>query len=272
MRTALFLAFYVCATSILADYPEPITPQVVAHRGFSYVAPENTISAVKEAIKCGAHGCEMDVYMTRDGVVVLLHDEMLKRTVRTSSGEDAAGKVTEKTLDELKKLDFGISKSVKFKGEPVPLFTDVLNVLQKEECVPVVEIKQNGIEDAVIRELRARKMEKNSIIISFNQQTVKNCREKAPEICTAWLCRREKDESEPLYLKRILRVCEKCKTNMVDLDEKNLTPFLFNRLTESGITVMVWTVDDPVRMKVLYELGVKSITTNRPDLGLAELE
>ncbi|NQT88994.1 glycerophosphodiester phosphodiesterase, partial [bacterium] len=96
----------------------------VAHRGFSAQAPENTLAAVKAAMQAGADGCEFDVYASKDGVAVLMHDAKVDRTT------NGKGKVTDLTMAELAKLDAGSWKGKAFASEPVPTLVDVLKAMK----------------------------------------------------------------------------------------------------------------------------------------------
>ncbi len=123
---------------------EPGPCEVVAHRGFSAVAPENTLAAITQAIAAGADGCEFDAYRCQDGAVVLMHDATVDRT---TSGQ---GKVTELTLAELKRLDAGQWKAPEYAGQKVPTLEEALQQLKDSGCQAVIEIKMEGISQQVV--------------------------------------------------------------------------------------------------------------------------
>ncbi len=262
------IALAFASTAVAQSFPTPILAPVVGHRGFSQRAPENTLSSFAENVKAGAQGCEMDIYITKDGKLVCFHDGKLKRIARNEKGEPVEGVIADYDLATLRSFDFGAWKDAKFKGKTIPTIEEALDLLANSDCVPVVEIKVENIEQQVIQAIRDRKLEKRTVIIAFNNKVVANCRKIAPEICCAWLCTQGKNESSAEYSRRIVKTLAESKTNMVDMLYSQLTPPMFNDLTEAGIAVMVWTCDNPTEMARLYKLGVKSITTNVPDKAL----
>ena len=245
--------------SVFAD-----VPPVVGHRGNSSVAPENTLSAYRSCIEVGAQGAECDLYRTTDGKLVLQHDKTLKRNVRDAQGSPAAGFVTDYSLAELRTMDFGVWKGEQFKGEKVATFEEFLDLLKGASCVPVIELKQPGLEADVIAAIRAKGMEKESIIITSFSDSVKECYRLAPEIKVAYLCKRGKKETNDQYTNRLIAKLKEINTTYVDMEHIDATPEFVKKLHDNGITVMVWTADDPERIKALFDMGVDSITTNVP--------
>ena len=238
-------------------------PAVVGHRGNSSVAPENTLSAYRSCIEIGAQGAECDLYRTTDGKLVLQHDKALKKNVRNAQGAPAAGFITDYSLAELRTMDFGIWKGEQFKGEKVATFEEFLDLL-KGVCVPVIELKQPGLEADVIDAIRAKGMEKESIIITSFSDSVKECYRLAPEIKVAYLCKRGKNETNDHYANRLIAKLKEINTTYVDMEHSDATPEFVKKPHDNGITVMVWTADDPERIKALFDMGVDSITTNVP--------
>ena len=110
----------------------PLGPQArvmrIAHRGFSAIAPENTLSAVREAMAAGTDGVEFDVYLTKDAKLVLLHDSTVLRTTDFEElfGKDTSPKIKDLTLSDVRKLDAGSWKDPRFRGEPVPTIAEAL--------------------------------------------------------------------------------------------------------------------------------------------------
>lgn len=264
--TVLGIAIF-SAVSVSAEIPakpKMLKAPVVGHRGHSAIAPENTMSAVIQAIKTGANGCEIDVYRTTDGVVVLSHDDNLKRC----GGGNVALKTS--TLADLQKCDVSYPQKFgdKFKGERVPTMDSVIQVLKKSrKCIPVVEIKQDGIEEDVLKVLQKHNMVKRSIIIAFSANVCKKMRELDKDICIAWLVSRAKEEKQDAFIARIIKTLDDCNINTVDLQHNPVDKALVDTLHEKGITVFCWTVDDAARIQALYEMGVDSVTTNVPDVG-----
>ncbi|MDO4586944.1 MAG: glycerophosphodiester phosphodiesterase family protein [Planctomycetia bacterium] len=245
--------------------PVPETP-VVAHRGFSFVAPENTLTAIREAIRCGAQGCEFDLYTTTDGKVFLFHDSNLKRT----TGLDRPTK--EIAWDELNQLDFGAWKGEQFKGEKAATLDEALKLLKGTNCRPVIEIKQDGFIDKVVDAVEENDLVETAVIIDFSSSRVKQVREANPNICVAWLCSFKEEQTTEEIAQIIIETLKKCDTNVVDMQYSKVSPELLKILQDAGIHVWCWTVDDPKDIQKLVEMGVESITTNRPNLVLDALK
>ena len=274
--------------------PKPC--KVIAHRGFSAAAPENTLAAVAAAAEAGADGCEFDVYATRDGHVVLLHDKTVDRTT------DGRGKVTELTLAELKRLDAGSWKDPKFAGQRVPTLEEALlalgdaegtgeprglspriprrrdkpggspsvpsPALRPSKCRPVIEIKMEGISAKVIEAVRAAGMLDRAAVIAFSQNVVKEVRRLEPRLECAWLSSKDPAGTPDRQAQWIAARAAECGTDLVDLDYRVLSPGLVAELHRRGIRVWTWTVDEPAVMQALMRWGVDGITTNDPALLL----
>lgn len=237
----------------------------VAHRGFSAVAPENTLAAIRAAVKAGATGCEFDVYRSKDGTVVLMHDKTVDRTT------DGSGPVTELSLKQLRGLDAGSWKDKKFAGESVPTLSEALQVLKGSGCQPVIEIKMEGISQQVVNDVRALEMVDQVAVIAFSENVVREIRELEPKITCAWLCGktlRGTTVQQADWLESRARVC---KARLFDLNFKMLSPALVTELKRRGFGVWTWTVNEATVMQALHRWGVDSITTDRPDLLSASL-
>src|SRR5690606_20002442 len=157
------------------------TPLIIAHRGASDQAPETTMAAFRRALDIGADGIELDVHMSADGRLVVIHDETVDRT---SNGK---GLVKDKTLAELKELDFGSWFSEGFRGEKIPELEDVLELLSDRDVLLNIEIKNGpvfypGIETAVADALQKYGMTDRTIISSFNHYTLVEIRRYDPGI------------------------------------------------------------------------------------------
>jgi glycerophosphoryl diester phosphodiesterase len=234
--------------------------EIVAHRGWSAVYPENTLLAAKMAVQAGADGTEFDVHATRDGVVVLMHDKTLDRTT------DGTGEIAMKTLDELQHLDAGSWKDARFAGEPVPTLEQVLRALKDSGCQPVIEIKMDGIADKVVRTVRELDMVDQVAVIAFNGETVHEVRQLEPRIPCAWLSSAKLTGTPAERADWITEQAKQYHTDMVDLNYNMLSREIIAELKHRGLTVWCWTVNDPVVMQALMRWGVDSITTDRVDV------
>jgi len=232
----------------------------VAHRGFSSIAPENTLAAIRAAVKSGATGCEFDVYRCGDGTVVLMHDDTVDRTT------DGTGKVTELTLNQLRRLDAGSWKHLKYKGERIPTLTEALKLLAGSGCQPVIEIKMEGISRSVIEDVRALDMIGEVAVIAFSQNVVREVRQLEPGLTCAWLCGEVPEGTLTEQVDWLVARAHECQTNLLDLNYKMLSPELISELNRCDLSVWTWTVNEAAQMKKLRKWGVASITTDRPDL------
>jgi glycerophosphoryl diester phosphodiesterase len=244
---------------------------VVAHRGFSFLYPENTVVSAEAAIQAGANGNEFDVYASKDGAIIALHDGSFNRTtdVKTEivNGKPKPVRPADLTLEEIRKLDAGSWKSPKFAGEKIPTIEKLLAVAKNTDNIPVIEIKQDGIEQKVVDAVKKAGMENRVVIIAFSKNAVKKVRQIAPSIPVAWLWGDKWKKSEDELVNFLVAAAKEIDTNLLDLNHSHLSPKVVKGLKDAGLTVWAWTVDDPSRMRQLREAGVVSITTNRPDLA-----
>lgn len=232
----------------------------LAHRGASHVAPENTLSAFKMAMELGADGIELDVMLSKDGEVIVIHDYEVDRTT------DGHGFVKDMTLSELKGLDAGSWFDPKFAGERIPTLQEVIDLVG-EEMVMNIELKTKAITktdglEAKVAEIIAENDLYDSVIVSsFNPFALWRIKRADGRIRTGLLYA----EDLPIYLARAwLRPLARPdalhpKYTMVDES--------YMRWAKArGYYVNVWTVDDENEMKRLLDLGVDGIITNRPEL------
>ena len=150
-----------------AKFPPIPSAPCVAHRGFSAIAPENTISSVKKAIEVGAQGCEFDVYSTIDGILFLTHDGTLKRT----AGVDIACKDVD--FPTLAKLDLGAFKGEEFKGEHAATYDEALKTLKGTKTRPVIEVKADGFEEKIVAYVQKYDLVDTAIVIDFSAARLK---------------------------------------------------------------------------------------------------
>ena len=260
------LSLFVAPSLVVAEdakFPPIPSAPCVAHRGFSSIAPENTISSALKAIEIGAQGSEFDVYSTSDGVLFLNHDGNLKRT----TGVDIACSAVD--FPTLAKLDFGAFKGEEFKGEHVATYDEALKTFKGTNTRPVVEIKASGFEDKIVAYIQKYDLVETAIVIDFNAARLKKIRALEPNLCCAWLVSFKVAEETPESMaKKIIETCKDINTNVVDVEYHAISPEFLKILDDAGITVMCWTVDNDKDIQNLVKMGVKSITTNRPDAVL----
>lgn len=235
---------------------------IVAHRGASAYAPENTISAFKLAIEMKAEMIELDITLSKDGIPVVIHDKTVNRTT------PAEGKVSDFTLAELKTLDVGSWFDEQFAGEPFPTLEEVLAIAKGIIAVNI-EIKgesvtdeaKGGIVDKAVQLVKAAEMEREVLFSSFDYRVMEHLNELAPEISKAVLY--EKSQSEGLLPSQLV---EKYKLDAFNLSHRQLTDEWVKDLTSHQIPFFVYTVNDPELMKELIRKGATGIISDKPDV------
>jgi glycerophosphoryl diester phosphodiesterase len=244
-----------------ADGAEPL---IVAHRGASFDAPENTLAAFRLAWEQGADGIEGDFHLTSDGHIICIHD---KDTQRVAGVKHV---VAETPLATLRSLEVGGWKDAKFRGEPMPTLAEVLAIVPPGKLI-FVELKI-GVEivPGVIEALDASGLKLEQIVvISFDADAIAECERRRPGIRTQWLTDYKQDETgawKPtedtvaMNLRRSGADALGSKANPVVLNQT----FLNNLCAAEKCEFGVWTVDDPELARFYIERGAWSITTNRP--------
>ncbi len=246
-------------TSTLFSCAEEI-PKLIAHRGASENAPENTMAAFRLAWEEGADGIEGDFFLSADGKVVCIHDDTTKRT----AGRSIA--VKKSTLAQLRKLEYGGWKDPKFRGERIPLLTEMLDELPAGKWF-FLEIKDSVRIVKPIAEILAEKSPDKGrvIIISFDKEVIKACRETIPEY-RACLLSSLKNFSKRGEPERVLGDLERCGSQ--GLAFKISAPvsreWLQKSRGENGI-LMAWTVDTQDAALRAKGFGVDFIGTNKPE-------
>ena len=235
---------------------------VIAHRGASYYAPENTMSAFAKAVEMKADMIELDITLTQDGEVVVLHDENVKRTT------NGAGIARTMTLKELQALDAGLWFSEKFRGERIPTLEEVLKWVKGKVSLNI-EIKpeavtddvEGGIEEKSLQLVEKYGMEKHVIFSCFDLRAVDRVKKSEPRIAAAVLYHYgTAGKKGPIDLVNSYRA------DGFNIDRRYLSNRWINELNEQNISVWVYTVNKESHMRSLIKRGVSGIFTDRPDL------
>jgi glycerophosphoryl diester phosphodiesterase len=230
----------------------------IAHRGFSGAAPENTLAAFKRAMEVGSDMIELDVHLSKDGQVVVIHDDTLKRT---TSG---AGKVADLTLQELKKLDAGKWFGSRFFGEKIPTLREVLELTRGK--IPVhIELKEGDLGQYTITDLVDRSLEEveqagmlNQVLFgSFSLAAVDRVREKHPRLPVALICSKPWNLPQDATGGRPIPI--------ISSSGKVLNQANAAKARQQGMKVVVWTLDQEEHMEQFLDVGVDGIVTNHPD-------
>jgi len=277
---------------------------VIAHRGASAYAPENTLAAFALAKEMNADWFELDCTLSRDGHVVVIHDDTLDRT---TNGE---GPVRDRTLAELKQLDAGSWKDPRFAGERLPLLVEALELARERRIGVYIEIKNAQDDSALMTDImkmagdrkrmtpemkramhrmiensgtrnleltrkvvaivREHRMARQVVIQSFSPIVCAIARHEAPRIRVEMLALKDKDNPQrwPSYLKwRNWLDVAGFNSNLDSLDEAGV-----RQCRAEGRTVAIWTVDDPDVMRRIAAWNINRIITNKPDVCLQTLQ
>ena len=236
--------------------------RLVAHRGESFDAPENTLASVNLAWNRNADAVEIDVHLSKDKHVVVIHDPNTKRT----GGRNK--KVINQTLEELKELDVGSWKQKKYKNERIPTLKEVLETVPQEKTL-IIEIKSDKKilpyikEDILNSYVGLRQIE----IISFDYSTVIAAKMMLPEVRVLYLANLDYSWitriSSPSAEKLINRVNEGKLDGLNVWAGKMLTQSFVKKVNEANLLLYVWTVNNPIFAKTLFSWGVDAVTTDR---------
>ena len=238
-------------------HPHPV---VIAHRGASTDAPENTIAAFELALEQGADGIELDVHLSRDDHLVVFHDFTVERTT------DGAGPVRGLTVRELKRLDAGGWRDRRFRGQRVQTLHEVLERF-RERTRFWVELKGGtalypGIEERVVSALEIYDVVDRTLVQSFDHEALRRIRTASPEIRSGALVERAPLDGALLRPGVVDAICPDVHV----LSEPELS-----KIHEAGLACYVWTVNEPAQVDRLVGWGVSGVITDRPGALRARL-
>ncbi|GAA1532584.1 glycerophosphoryl diester phosphodiesterase [Microbacterium ginsengiterrae] len=228
------------------------TGAVVAHRGHSSVAPENTMPAVLSSISSGAEYVEIDIRMSADGVPVVIHDETVDRTT------DGSGVVAEMTLAQLRGLDAGAWWSDDFAGARIPTLREVLDVVAGSDIDLIVEYKGTWTRAEVrttVDLLTAYGLRRSVIAQSFSEKTAANIVRTAPGLRVGLLT----------HVMDPATIAEAVSIGAHAVNARRVTARGVALAHRAGLGVLAWTPDTEDDWEMLTRMGVDGIITNRPD-------
>jgi glycerophosphoryl diester phosphodiesterase len=238
-------------------------PLVSAHRGGALLWPENSLTAFRGALGLGVDLVELDVHLTKDGEVVVIHDPTLERT---TSGR---GAVRDHAWADLRAVTVQGTA-----GEPPPRLEEVLDLIRPSPVGLLLEIKAGpdgtrypAIEERVLRLLDARGLAPRTTVMAFDWAVLERLRELSPTVrLTGLLARRGADRLGGIRpaVERLARLM----VNDLGIERTLLTPDAVAAARAAGLTIGVWTVNEPDELKAALAAGVDYVTTDRPDLAL----
>lgn len=247
-----------------------LRPLIIAHRGASAFAPENTLAAFKRAIADGAEGVEFDVRLSADGAAVVFHDADLRRTA------GRAEKVSDLTLDELRAIDAGswfnrafpdrADKS--FAGEKIPSLREALDLLNDFRGLVYIELKcrEREVETlaaAVCREIKQSPLLPNIIVKSFRLGAIPEIRRLCPGAKTAALFA-PKIMAIFRKEKHLLKMAEHLRADQLSLHHTLASRKFMKKAEKKEMPVAVWTVNNPRFVRRAVAFGISAVITNDP--------
>ncbi len=234
---------------------------IIAHRGASFDAPENTMAAFKLAWEQGADAVEGDFHLTRDGHIVCIHDKDTARVAGTNRI------VADSALDDLQSLDVGVLRGEQFRGERIPTLAEVLGSVPEGRQV-FIEIKAGcEIVAPLVAQVRESKLEPDQVVVMcFDDEVVALVKAEAPRLNVGWLCSfRQKKHSDRVVpdLQTVLKTLENTGADFV-ASSRNIPDATRSEIQRRGYPWRVWTVNDPVEARAAVSHGAVSIITDRP--------
>ena len=227
---------------------------VIAHRGASGNAPENTMAAFRKAVALGATFIETDLHLSRDARFVAMHDATLNRTT------NGQGAVHDMTLAELRKLDAGSWFGSEFAGERIPTLEEILEFSKKNDVVFYLEMKPAGSwggEHALIGALRESGEIPRAVVISFDASIVLSLRKIEPTLMTGLLY----DGQVEKPIQKAVEIGARQLAVRGDL----VTPALIAEAKKKDLQIVCWTVNHPAHMRMLIAAGVDGIMSDYPE-------
>lgn len=232
--------------------------KIFAHRGFSGVAPENTMAAFEQAVAMKADGIETDVHLSKDEKVLICHDETVNRTTNGN------GPIQNLTFEELKAFDAGSWFAPEFSKERIPSLEDLLKLVSKTDLTLNIELKTDkvlypGIEDKVLALLKEYDLVDQTMISSFNFQSLSKVKALLPELATAALIQ------EPQKTVNFWEQMSALKVTAIHPCHLYLTSDIIGEAQKRGVQVNAWTPNQPEEIRRLLKLQTHGAITDFPD-------
>ncbi len=248
------------------------SPLIIAHRGASAVAPENTLAAFARATADGADGIEFDVRLSRDGVPVVIHDQTLRRT---GLREEAVARMNSKQLG---KVDAGswFNRShprrarAEYARECVPTLDQVFRLFQDQDARLYVEMKFGADEgtvdltQAVAQSIKEHKLHSRVVVVSFDLAAIAQIKQIDSAIRTGALFEPKSDLTTIVRKRRMIEATIDHSANEILLHRSIATRSAVRLAIENDLPVVVWTVDDPKWIGRARDLGIHALITNKP--------
>jgi len=232
--------------------PAVVSCQTIGHRGYSAVAPENTLAGLRAALETGVSRIEVDVRCSKDNVPVLLHDETVDRTT------NGRGPCRELNAAELGRLDAGILRGGEFRGEPVPTLAAALSVVRARARL-LLDIKESGLAPWVAKALADENLSAAEAVevLVWDDDQLGEFAEKLPDAP-----RYLSGSGMKRYGEKVFAALKDEKVAGFSLDYRKADPRFIQAALAAGFRIYLWTVNDPAVARRLAELGVHGVITD----------
>lgn len=253
-----------------------------AHRGGALVWPENSLLAFRESLALGAPLLELDVHLTRDGDLAVIHDPKLERTT------DATGLVADRTSAELRRIRLR-DRNGTLTGERVPLLDDVLALIAPSPAGLLLEVKgpgiaavyerhaggvraiggprYDGLEQCVLAALDAGRMRHRTTVLAFNPDVIAALRALASDVRTTLVVSARHLAMASATVDELLDLAQSLGAEDVGVEHTLADAALVDGVRRRGMTAGVWTVNEAALMRRYADLGIEIVTTDRPDIA-----
>ena len=262
LTTLLWMSVLMMAVGCATN--SGLQTRIVAHRGASYDAPENTATSFALAWKQDADAIEGDFYLTADGHIVCFHD----RTTNRIAGVDM--RVEDATLEQLQAMDVGRWKAPEFAGQRMPILAEVLDMVPPGKMI-YLDIKSGPHIVAPMRDIirQSGLRPEQVVVIAFNADVIAKTRELMPELKTYWLSSFRQDKETGIWTPSL----ETVLATLTRIDAHGLSSRGIREVVDAdfvrairaaGFEYHTWTINDADLARYFYDLGADSITTDRP--------
>jgi glycerophosphoryl diester phosphodiesterase len=266
VRRARALVAIVLAAVVSATAGPPV--KIAAHRGGALLSPENSLQAFRNALAIGADFLELDVHLTRDGEVMVIHDPTLERTT-TATGAVGAIRLADLGGSRLRAQDGAVTE------EPIPTLARVLDLLRPSFAELLLEIKVDaarqayaGIEEKTLALVNAKGLRERTVVMAFEPDTLRRVRALDAGIRTTMLVSRSRVERERATPATVVGWATEVGATSLGIDHRVVDAPLVAAARQAGLRLAAWTVNTESDIRRVLDLGVDIVISDQPDLAL----
>lgn len=266
MRRARVFGLVALVVAVTAEAGSVV--QIAAHRGGALLWPENSVRAFRNALVLGADLLEIDVHLTSDGEVVVIHDPTLERT-STGTGAVGAARLADLSHVRLRARDGAVTE------ELVPTLAQVLDLVRPTQAALLLEIKVDparrpypGIEEKTLALVKAQGLRERTVVMAFEPDTLRRVRALDGSIRTTMLVSRSRVERERAPAPTIVRWAAEVGATSLGVDHRVVDAPLVAAARQAGLRLATWTVNTEPDIRRVLDLGVDIVISDQPDLAM----